>query len=407
MEVFNSFYQLLEPKEQKKFKILFEDKTTWYVENQCNRQNWDILKLKQFDKVLELFIKSQSNNYDLSYICFPMLNFNYFFPKNTITGNISFKNAIFYGETYFVKTIFNGETNFSETIFLNTVSFNEAVFNQNANFNKSVFESDVIFKNASFLDNFDFREVDFRGNAYLNAENMSFNLLDIKGTYFEQPLLLGLSAYENKKKMPLGPKHFANKESARLIKDHFEKQNNITEANKYFVIEQDKYIKELRSKENRNDNKRITKIIPLYLNKWISNFGTNWVRAIIVFMIWGIVARSLLVITKGDWELSYDLMIYLGLWLFVYFITYKNTRLAFGGSLLIATGMFLHLINASFYFLNPQIINEITIITNPINAFKNYNTFKNHEAIGAIIRVVSIIIIYQIIVAFRQNTRRK
>lgn len=402
----NKFFDDLPEKEQKQFAILFEDKTTWYVENQCNGQNWDILKLKKFDKALKSFIESQSNNYDLSYICFPMLNFDYFFLENTITGDISFENAVFCGETYFVQTIFEGITNFSETVFLDAVYFTEAKFYQKVNFNKSVFKKDAIFSNSIFKNKLKFTEVDFRENAYLNAKNMSFNKIDIEGIYLTDPILLGLTGFGNNKKISLSKDNFANKESARLIKAHFEKQNNITEANKYFVIEQEKYIEELRDKKNKHDGEKLTKLIPLCLNKWISNFGTDWVRAILFFMLWGIVAKSIFSALSGMWFWNLKLIIYFVLLFFIYWLTFKNTKASLGLASLLFLSIFLNLIGISNFFIETKTINEITIITNPINAFKDDETFKDYEAIGAIIRIISATIIYQIIVAFRQFTRR-
>ena len=51
--------------------------------------------------------------------------------------------------------------------------------------------------------------------------------------------------------------------------------------------------------------------------------------------------------------------------------------------------------------------NYIIQLTNPINAFKNMNLYDGIEIYGAIVRITVITIMYQFIVAFRQNTRRK
>ncbi len=45
-------------------------------------------------------------------------------------------------------------------------------------------------------------------------------------------------------------------------------------------------------------------------------------------------------------------------------------------------------------------------LINPTNLFKDDETFKNLELYGVIVRVITATILYQLLVAFRQNTRR-
>ena len=319
-------------------------------------------------------------------------------------ASLNYQNNTNDRETDFENTTFIGKASFQETVFCNNITFAKSYFYKETNFNKSVFKSDVILEKTSFFSQFNFSEVDFRENAYLNAENMSFNKIDIKGTYLTDPLLLGLTGYENEQRIPLNKNHFANKESARLIKAHFEKQNNITEANKYFVIEQEKYIEELKNNENRTDDNRVRKLIPLYFNKIVSHFGTDWIRAILILLLWGIIADNIFLLTKGnnlvfDWK-YFGFIVFLAL---SYLATYThNAKGKISKELFFGLLLFIYII-----FVFNDNLNHIVKLLNPINAFKdNDNIFKDYEAFGTMVRIISATIIYQIIVAFRQNTRR-
>ncbi|MDD5547961.1 MAG: pentapeptide repeat-containing protein, partial [Sulfurovaceae bacterium] len=263
MENYNSFFQILESEEKKEFEILFEDKTTWYDTDQAGKQNWDKSKDKiaKFDKILKDFIEfqvdTQTNNdmYNLSYIIFPYINFQAYFENNTINRDISFENAIFQGVTFFTNISFICNANFKYTTFSNIVMFSDSIFQKNADFYNATFKSDATFLSATFKENAYFSFSKFEGDAIfasakfyktfncLNTFIKKFFLMDdviIHGIKFNG-LVHGNASYlkviglNNNKVQPLNKNHFANKESARLIKAHFEKQNNITEANKYFV----------------------------------------------------------------------------------------------------------------------------------------------------------------------------
>ncbi len=309
---------------------------------------------------------------DLSYIHFPAFSIQNYFP-NKIDKNIFFSNCVFYAPRddyidFFTQT-FNGicrfenshfkdSINFRGATFKKKVFFNNCTFEQNIRFVEATFNNEVYFNNVTVKKTIDLSRVHFE--EFFDASGMSFNLLNIKGTYFESPLLLGLSAYENEKKIPLESRHFANKESARLIKDHFEKQNNITEANKYFRIEQEKYLEELISDgywKNKGD------IAVVFLNKIISNHQTSWLRVLLILCI-------------------YAFIVFAG---YEYFKDFSTLKQGFLASL-----------------------NKAVELIDPLNMFKrDNNLFENHQALGFAIRIFSLYLFWQFITAFRQNTRRK
>ena len=364
-----------------------------------------------------------------------------------------------FNSAVFRKTKFLNRAIFNRSYFSNIADFSEMIFVNLANFRFATFEGDTIFTDSIFCNEADFCEIHFGNNAYLNMENISFNEINLKGTYFESPLLLQLKAYksddkiknyihdnptqEQEKKLkeyvksqqaPLDAQHFANKESVRLIKDHFEKQNNITEANKYFRIEQKKYIEELENEGTKERNK-IGTLASLYLNKVVSDFGTSWVRAILFLILWGFsvyAISGLIQCIQGQADcignalnsstLSYlfafsrnsthinDLLGFSVLLVGIYIIyraTYYDTNHSIKKRIFYIGLFIIWLLITTLSFHQYKTLNEVAKILNPLNMFGKNSIFDGHEALVLFVKAVTLAIIYQIIVAFRQNTRRK
>jgi hypothetical protein len=354
--------------------ILFAEKKDWFNGSKTTEEKQTLLEL--FDIQLKYFINLQEEEIklpiDLSHIHFPLFNIQDHFEEK-LNKDIYFNNCVFYSleeiSSDFFTQKFDGICRFENSHFRGIVNFRGAVFNEKVFFNKCIFEQDVRFREATFNNEVYFNNVIAKKTIILShvhfeeffdASNMSFNKIDLEGTHFQDPLLLDLRAYENGHKAPLEPRHFANKESARLIKDHFEKQNNITEANKYFRIEQDKYLEELINDgcwKNKGD------IAVVFLNKIISNHQTSWLRVLLILCI-------------------YAFVVFIG---YEYFKDFSTLKQGFLASL-----------------------NKAVELIDPLNMFKrDNNLFENHQALGFAIRIFSLYLFWQFITAFRQNTRRK
>ncbi len=93
-------------------------------------------------------------------------------------------------------------------------------------------------------------------------------------------------------------------------------------------------------------------------------------------------------------------------WVLIYMSTFfKYKKLIFW--ILLIMGMITGIVALYIYDNVLSIQNYIIQLTNPVNAFKNMNLYEGIEIYGAFVRIVIVTIIYQFIVAFRQNTRRK
>ncbi|ABV67809.1 hypothetical protein Abu_1561 [Aliarcobacter butzleri RM4018] len=133
----------------------------------------------------------------------------------SIIKNVNFENTTFEDLADFNKTRFN-EINFYKTTFKDISVFTETIFNKKVDFKHTTFEKLSIFRNSEFKDSINLKDAIFKEKA---------NFLEIKTDV-------------------------SNRETARIIKDSFEQQNNIIEANKYYALEMKEREKELDFKKD-------------------------------------------------------------------------------------------------------------------------------------------------------------
>ncbi len=353
---------------REEYRLLFEDKET-YTEEQEHRF------VTTVQKVIDL--QAGRERISLAMVVFPRFEFQHYrFPNDiplsfdhalfahksnfegtTFTQDIDFEGATFRDKTYFRDTVFRGEAIFTSATFLAKVYFR-----------RTVFEREAYFLSTTFLEKADFRDVFFQAEALFRGavckdliqfSGAHISSLDLETSRFDDASYLHLHGAGRPGDKPtlLSARNFPNKESARHIKAHFEKQNNITEANKYFVIEQSLYLKELQS-EGWWSHKGT--IFTVALHKLISNSGTSWIKV----LLW-IIVFALLV-----------LVLYDGI---------PQTQEAWR-----------------------NIPNRAVELINPLSIFRrDYHLYEGHAFWAMVVRVISMYLLYQFMMAFRQDTRRK
>jgi len=352
-------------------------------------------------------------------------------------------------DTDFSYCIFFGKANFRNATFENEVKFNYAIFKDTAEFSEVTFEADTFFNNCTFQ-----KFISFENSECSNIfdfSDVAFNSLLLDKSNFPYASYLRLDgwnkdAYEDIAREHLSAKHFKTKETARIIKAHFEKQNNIIESNIYYPIEMDKYREELADYSNpfmaffTDQNYFVTT-----LSKYISNYGTSWFRAGIVIIFFSFLMSFIFSfiyfchdggISNSNSEVSLNVKLYLQAFLLFWsamymlnlfsdtYIVHKLTNKykffkTFSFGLFVVT-LCAASISFFMFYLNQNTIifdsifdsivathNYIARVMNPFGAFKSNDIFKNYEAFGTIVRLVMLTFMYQFIVAFRQNTRRK
>lgn len=132
----------------------------------------------------------------------------------------------------------------------------------------------------------------FRSTAFLSG--LDFENSNLK----EQPNFL---------KTYINPKN-TNRETFRIVKHSFDDAGNNIEANKFFVEEMKAYRRELRSEGCSWFSRLI-----LFLNRWISNFGSNYMLPIgwliaSIFLFSEIIDwhSSFFIENKYFWNSSFD-----------------------------------------------------------------------------------------------------
>lgn len=265
--------------------------------------------------------------------------------------------------------------NCQDIVFESFIDFASTTFENKVSFKNTIFEIGVSFVQCKFNNETDFTYTSFEGKTFFNEAKFSKEINLEKATFYEDVDFLKIET------------QVANRETARKIKDSFEKQNNIIEANKFYALEMQEREKEL--KEDIKEGKNIFEWLIFKAHALSSNHSQDWVLALL-------------------WILNIGLI-------FSMFIStfYHNNMLAYISILMVAVALkfnnalFKILISVNFiifYWLSYVHLDEITDKINPFSIM----TSKDPITFGLLLFKVTIAyLIYQFIVSVRQNTRRK
>jgi len=347
---------------QKEYDVLFQDKND-FPSNQIDYFNQTLQKVITLQPVSQYAL-----NLDyIIFINFELENFN--LPKN-----IDFNYNLFYGKTDFSSENYKNNsqhkvslqvyncTFMGKLVFIDTdydyMHFNEVEFYNSIHF------SDTSFSDISITASYIHKSISF--------ENFKFETLNLEGSHLPHSIFKNLSS-SNKKE--LKDNNFYNKETLTIIKTSFEKQKNISESNRFFALEQDKYLYSLVFKDLNLEklNTKIKKlqtilkniwrekgtIFPLFLNKVISSHGTSWIKVL-------------------GWVLSFTILVY------IFHEGLPNSKK--------------ELI---------QLPHKAVELIDPLKIFKDDYLYKSKEFWGYVVRIITLYLFWQFIVSFRQNTRRK
>lgn len=435
----NSIFRELNEEDKEKYLFLF-----------ATKDNYTSNEYKEFWSLFPEFAKLQTEKdktYDFSFIIFPKDSENILKEGDLYNYEVNFSNCIFNSTLDFSDVKFLKPINFTQSTFKENVDFSYCTFKDKANFSKVIFESDTYFAYCAFFDVINFENSECKG--IFDFSDVAFSSLLLDKSSFPHASYLRLdgwneNTHEDIARERLSAKHFQTKETARIIKAHFEKQNNITESNVYYPIEMDKYREELANHTNpfmaffTNQNYFVTT-----LSKYISNYGTSWFRAGIVIMLFSFLASliysfifdpgSILAQYLTDKEnglyfnpnVQLYLQAFLCFWSGIYLLnlfsdTEITNKIPHKYKVILYILFSLLIVGASIlfflFYLNQNKIafdniiethNYIARVVNPFGAFKANDIFKNYESLGTIVRLIMLTLMYQFLVAFRQNTRRK
>ena len=244
--------------------------------------------------------------------------------EDYVKESINFENAQFKRKVRFHHCKFHNTVRFENTSFNKLVDFYCAHFYKPQQFHFTDFLDRAIFSNTEFNEEVQFLhcKVD---NSYVRFESVTFKKgLDISRSNFNDKVnfwnieieesgeeyifnniesVKYVNDFEVQDKTPTIYKQF--RETYRIIKDNFYRQNNKIEGSKFYIKEMSVYQRELFKKliYNRKD-------ITLLLFNRISNyFGTDWVRGVVFTMMTGsLVSFFLLCRNYNLWHINiYDI----------------------------------------------------------------------------------------------------
>ncbi|MDX4049767.1 hypothetical protein Q6A83_03130 [Aliarcobacter skirrowii] len=412
----------------------------------CDKENWDICNDKLLNDFEEIFLEKYHDevNKDISII------FSIHFPRNIFSrlinkipsNTIAFKNSVFYGNI----ELENNECLKSKIIFFSNCITDNFIFKQiditklgifSCNFKILKVEyskiNDFILENVNkekkeniyikgsefnlvqiqgfFINNFNISNNQSNKTLFQNIEidNLNFNEntfldrldfidVEIKNNIDLQDSFIPTNSSFFGLKSSKGLVDVANRETARKIKDSFEKQNNIIEANKFYALEMKEREKELE--EDLKEGKNFFEWLVFKIHGISSKHSQDWLLTlfwIISFTflsvsIEKIFSSSLTSSDKGVLSfLVFSIIVASNIYL-------SNTKKAY------------YLISIFIYYCIYSIFTQdwlLKCFSNKLNPFSIMTGNEELTFSALIYKIIIAYLIYQFIVSIRQNTRRK
>ena len=256
------------------------------------------------------------------------------------------------------------ELNLFNTKFKNITDFTDTRFFKNVNFKYTIFDEVSLFNNARIHTYLDFEYTIFKAkNNFLN--------IDAK---------------------------ILNRETARIIKNSFEQQNNIIEANRFYELEMIERENELI--KEKNDGRKLCDWLVFKVHGLTSNHAQNWILPLFWIIYFTFIFGILRFINEQLSNIFEIILIDVVMLLFsiilsLYILKYKR----------IINFIFL----GFFYFVYAFLTNDYALecFSTNINPFSIMRDDSELTFSLFIYKITIAYLIYQLIISVRQNTRRK
>lgn len=311
-------------------------------------------------------------------------------------------------------TKFQDLADFYKTQFIVSVDFGKTDFEMISVFSEVEFFCDVDFKYTKFLGRCIFRDAIIHKNCKLNLRDTIFadevNFLDVSGHKRKKVGNIFVGEISDIK--------VRNRETARVIKNSFEHQNNIIEANRFYALEMRERTKEMKFFTKDNDNSSFEKFIFLF-HKISSNHSQAWSLSLFWIFLITYFFSYLTVSNKISKQLRSEIpkfenelimffnnidinILYLLIFIFI-IISVCIIAINYHISKLLVPIYFLITIVYMFETKDYYLYN----FSNLINPFSIMTKGEELTFLKLIYKVIIAYLIYQFIVSIRQNTRRK
>lgn len=268
------------------------------------------LSIINFDSIENCsIIRSTLNHIVISHCNFKS-HFEYFGNKTSSRLDSAFFNHCTFNQSSFFKTKFNSDTHFADCKFLNitkfestgdeiitVLRFDDCEFLKQVSFNKSKIHK-ILFNNLKFYD-------------IISLQETYFDIVDIDRTIFEKQ-----AYFDN---IQIKQIYNCNTRTIRTIKLQLQKAENKIDYNKFRVYEFNAYRNDIKKKlkefEKDKDhlNHRVREPIQLkrdsfvlWISDVVSEYGTDWKRALYFSLKAGLFSFSLFYILE-NLKLNVDL----------------------------------------------------------------------------------------------------
>lgn len=334
-------------------------------------------------------------------ITFRNVKFNFFDLSGIkFEPNILFENCIFNNILELTGTEFN-YLEFNNITEAKDIYFSSMKVNGRFELNNCTFDNNVYFGFSKFNDNAVFAKTVFKEN--INFEYTTFEKLAIfKNSNFEKELNFEDAIFKDKTKFLKLEAKVANRETARIIKDSFEQQNNIIEANKFYALEMKEREKELE--RDLKEGKNIFEWLVFKFHGLSSNHSQNWLLALFWIVIFTLNYSFLNCISKNNENhlIFFSLISMIVLYVIADFLNdYIDDK-------------FLHftimIIFSFIYYLAYGFTSKdfyLKTFSNNLNPFSIMTELSKLDFSTMIYKITIAYLIYQLIISIRQNTRRK
>lgn len=363
-----------------------------YFKEQIFKNN-NLYKNLQFEELS--FIRCEFDKKFLITYTKPEENNNTFFEIK----KLDLTDSIFHSKVEMKEINFRRISIFNNTKFNELCDFYGSKFNNINCFNKTTFNDICVFTNVTFKNDVDFKYTTF-GKLALFKEAIFEKRLNLEDTIIKEEI--NFLKIKNKNNKELDSKNIANRETARIIKDSFEKQNNIIEANKFYALEMKEREKELE--EDIKKGKNIFEWLVFKVHGLSSNHSQDWLLPIFWILNISILIPFFELICVETLKIEMTIFITTYFYLLIYLVIYSDKYRAI--TIIISTV----LIYMILYKLSPSInLNSMSSNLNPFSIMIESNGIenKNLDFITLIFKSTIAYLIYQLIISIRQNTRRK
>lgn len=382
----------------------YESKKPKYFDNTCPKNNWNLSKEK-INNFWKTFINSLKENIEKNVLectytdmVFPALgNANY--PKVRITEMkfLSLKNCIFLDVidlSFFLSAknlemeycIFNEDVKVKEVIHKEKFLFQNNLVLKNITFDNIQFEGTSSFMKSTFKNELTFQNLRFDDLALFN--NCQIENLFFRNTFFRKE-----SNFLDMTLLKVG-----SRETARIIKDSFEKQNNIIEANKFYALEMKEREDELE--RDIKEGKNFFEWLVFKIHGLSSNHSQDWLLALFWIISFTLLSVTIEKIFSSHIGLSDKCVVS---FLIFSMIVISNIYLANSKKvyylIFIAIYFFIYLIFTEDFYLK--------CFSKTLNPFSLMQANDPINGIELLYKIIIAYLIYQLIISIRQNTRRK